>query len=168
MNLIQEFSQKHLKKNIPEIRSGDFVRVHLKVQEGNKERVQIFEGIVIKVHAGKSLNATFTVRKVSFGVGIERTFPLHSPTIVKVEKTKSIKVRRAKLYFLRDLVGKKAKKRQEFKEFMAWEEPEAEKELAKIEEEKAKEAEAKEEEKKKEEEELEKKFTQAQVAKKSN
>ena len=92
----------------PEMRSGDTVRVHVKVREGDKERIQIFEGTVIALHRGGS-RATFTVRKVSFGQGVERIFPLHSPTIQKIEIMRSAKVRRAKLYYLRDLKGKAAR-----------------------------------------------------------
>jgi large subunit ribosomal protein L19 len=92
----------------PAMKSGDTVRVHVKVREGDKERIQIFEGVVIGMHRGGT-RASFTVRKVSFGQGVERIFPLHSPTIQKVEITKSAKVRRAKLYYLRDLKGKAAR-----------------------------------------------------------
>ena len=92
----------------PEMRSGDTVRVHVKVREGDKERIQVFEGMVIGLHRGGA-RASFTVRKVSFGQGVERIFPLHSPTIQKVEVMRSAKVRRAKLYYLRDLKGKAAR-----------------------------------------------------------
>ena len=92
----------------PAMRSGDTVRVHVKVREGDKERIQVFEGIVIGMHRGGA-RASFTVRKVSFGQGVERIFPLHSPTIEKVEVVRGAKVRRAKLYFLRDLKGKAAR-----------------------------------------------------------
>jgi large subunit ribosomal protein L19 len=92
----------------PAIKPGDTVKVHVKVREGDKERIQIFEGMVIGMHRGGA-RATFTVRKVSFGQGVERIFPLHSPTIQKVEVTRSAKVRRAKLYYLRDLKGKAAR-----------------------------------------------------------
>jgi large subunit ribosomal protein L19 len=95
----------------PQISSGDTVRVHVKVREGDKERIQVFEGIVIGLHRGGA-NASFTVRKVSFGQGVERIFPLHSPIIQKVEVMRSAKVRRAKLYFLRDLKGKAARMRE--------------------------------------------------------
>src|SRR5438128_1279788 len=92
----------------PAMKSGDTVRVHVKVREGDKERIQVFEGIVIGLHRGGT-RASFTVRKVSFGQGVERIFPLHSPTIQKVEVMRSAKVRRAKLYYLRDLKGKAAR-----------------------------------------------------------
>src|SRR5919107_1721767 len=92
----------------PDMRSGDTVRVHVRVREGEKERVQVFEGIVIGVRRG-SARASFTVRKVSFGQGVERIFPMHSPTIQKVDVVRSAKVRRAKLYFLRELKGKAAR-----------------------------------------------------------
>ena len=94
----------------PQMKSGDTVRVHVKVREGDKERIQVFEGIVIGMHRGGA-RASFTVRKVSFGQGVERIFPLHSPVIQKVEVIRSAKVRRAKLYFLRDLKGKAARMR---------------------------------------------------------
>ena len=92
----------------PDMKSGDTVRVHVKVREGDKERIQIFEGIVIGMHRGGA-RASFTVRKVSFGQGVERIFPLHSPIIAKVDVVRSARVRRAKLYFLRNLKGKAAR-----------------------------------------------------------
>jgi len=107
MKAIESIERAHLVER-PEMRSGDTVRVHVKVREGDKERIQVFEGMVIAQHRGGS-RATFTVRKVSFGQGVERIFPLHSPTIDKVELVRSAKVRRAKLYFLRDLKGKAAR-----------------------------------------------------------
>ena len=96
----------------PDMKSGDTVRVHVKVREGDKERIQIFEGIVIGLHRGGS-RASFTVRKVSFGQGVERIFPLHSPTVDKIEVIRGAKVRRAKLYFLRDLKGKAARMKEQ-------------------------------------------------------
>ncbi len=107
MNAVEMIEKPHLVSR-PEMRSGDTVRVHVKVREGEKERIQVFEGMVIGQHRGGA-NATFTVRKVSFGQGVERIFPLHSPTIDKIEVIRSAKVRRAKLYFLRELRGKAAR-----------------------------------------------------------
>jgi large subunit ribosomal protein L19 len=95
----------------PAMRTGDTVRVHVKVREGDKERIQVFEGIVIGQHRGAA-SATFTVRKVSFGQGVERIFPLHSPIIERIEVVRSARVRRAKLYFLRKLKGKAARMRE--------------------------------------------------------
>lgn len=148
---------KYTKKNVPEINSGDTVRVHIKVKEGGKERVQIFEGLVIAVKHGKSLDGTFTARKESFGVGVERTFPLHSPRIVKVERVKQSKVRRSKLYYMRDLTGKNARLKELNRDHKVWEEGAAEEELKRIAEEKAKEAAEIEAKKKAEQEELERK-----------
>ncbi|MDQ3784283.1 MAG: 50S ribosomal protein L19 [Actinomycetota bacterium] len=98
----------YLKTDLPEFRPGDTVRVHVRVVEGERERVQVFEGVVIR-RRGSQLSQTFTVRKISFGVGVERTFPLHSPMIAKIEVRTRGHVRRAKLYYLRSRVGKKAK-----------------------------------------------------------
>jgi large subunit ribosomal protein L19 len=98
----------------PAMRPGDTVRVHVKVREGDKERIQVFEGMVIGMHRGGA-RATFTVRKVSFGQGVERIFPLHSPVIDRIEVTRSARVRRAKLYFLRDLKGKAARMKEQKK-----------------------------------------------------
>lgn len=156
-----EMLKKFMKKNIPEINSGDTVRVHLKIKEGDKERIQIFEGLVIATHAGKSLNGTFTVRKESFGVGVERVFPIHSPRILKIERVKQSRVRRSKLYFMRNLSGKEARLKEINRDSKVWEEPEAEKELEKLAEETAKAAEAAAAEKEAEEKELEKKADQA-------
>lgn len=158
---LQELTQTFGKKNIPEIRPGDTVRVSFKITEAGKTRIQGFEGICIGLSGGKSLNGSFTLRKISFGIGVERTFPLHSPLITKLEKIKSRRVRRAKLYFIRELVGKKAKKAREQKDYKMWEEAISEEEEAKIEEEKKIEAEKKVEAKEKEKEELEQKFEQA-------
>ena len=108
MNIIEQLEKEYMKKEIPTFNVGDTVRVYVKVVEGNRERLQAFEGIAIaRKHGG--LNETFTVRRVSFGVGIERTFPLHSPRIDRIEVVKKGRVRRAKLYYLRKLSGKAAK-----------------------------------------------------------
>ena len=107
MDLIKALNEKQLKE-VPQILVGDTVRVHVKVKEGARERVQVFEGTVIaKKHGG--INETFTVRRISYGVGVEKVFPLYSPVIEKVETIRKGKVRRAKLYYLRDRVGKAAK-----------------------------------------------------------
>ena len=107
MNGIETIERTQLAER-PEMRAGDTVRVHVRVREGDKERVQVFEGIVIGFRRGGA-RASFTVRKVSFGQGVERIFPLHSPTIQKVDVVRSARVRRAKLYFLRELKGKAAR-----------------------------------------------------------
>ncbi|MCC7043634.1 MAG: 50S ribosomal protein L19 [Acidobacteria bacterium] len=111
MKAIETVEKPHLTVK-PEMRSGDTVRVHVKVREGEKERIQVFEGMVIGMHRG-GVRATFTVRKVSFGQGVERIFPLHSPILDKVEIVRSAKVRRAKLYFLRGLRGKAARMKEQ-------------------------------------------------------
>ena len=111
MKAIETIEKPHLTKR-PEMRSGDTVRVHVKVREGDKERIQIYEGMVIGQHRGGA-RATFTVRKVSFGQGVERIFPLHSPTIDHIDVLRGAKVRRAKLYFLRDLKGKAARMKEQ-------------------------------------------------------
>ena len=110
MNAIQEIETAQLTDR-PNMRPGDTVRVHVKVKEGEKERVQVFEGLIIGQHRGGA-RATFTVRKVAFGQGVERVFPLHSPMIDKIEVVRSARVRRAKLYFLRKLRGKAARLRE--------------------------------------------------------
>ncbi len=106
--LILDIDQASLRDDIPEFRAGDNVRVHVRVIEGNRSRVQVFAGVVIARNAG-GIQEAFTVRKVSFGVGVERTFPLHSPIIEKIEVERRGDVRRAKLYYLRGLRGKAAK-----------------------------------------------------------
>lgn len=106
--LIQEITKEQLRTDLPDFRPGDTVRVHVKVVEGTRERIQIFEGVVIK-RRGSGISETFTVRKISYGVGVERTFPLHSPKIDKIEVKRRGKVRRAKLYYLRNLRGKAAR-----------------------------------------------------------
>ncbi|NNU82560.1 50S ribosomal protein L19 [Geobacillus sp. BMUD] len=107
-HLIQEITKEQLRTDLPDFRPGDTVRVHVKVVEGNRERIQVFEGIVIK-RRGAGISETFTVRKVSYGVGVERTFPVHTPKIAKLEVIRRGKVRRAKLYYLRELRGKAAR-----------------------------------------------------------
>ncbi len=108
MDLIREATQEYLKSDIPEFRPGDTVRVHVRLREGEKERIQVFEGVVIaRDHGG--ISETFTVRKVSSGIGVERTFPLHAPSIAKIERARCGRVRRAKLYYLRELRGKAAR-----------------------------------------------------------
>ena len=108
MSLIQAVEEQHLRKDLPPFRPGDTVKVQVKVVEGDKERLQAFEGICIRRRGG-GLSATFTVRKVTYGVGVERTFPLHSPTIDRIEVLRQGQVRRAKLYYLRKLKGKAAR-----------------------------------------------------------
>ena len=107
-NIIDQINQENMKKETPSFNIGDTVKVSVKVIEGTRERIQIFEGVVIaKRHGG--ISVTFTVRRMSFGIGVERTFPVHSPKIAKVEVVRKGKVRRAKLYYLRDRIGKRAK-----------------------------------------------------------
>ena len=106
--IIKNIEAAQLKEQVPEFRVGDTVRVHAKIKEGNRERIQVFEGTVLKKQGG-STRATFTVRKTSNGIGVEKTWPLHSPPVEKVEVVRRGKVRRAKLNYLRDRVGKRAK-----------------------------------------------------------
>ena len=111
MNTTDLIEQPFLRNDIPEFRPGDSVKVHVRVVEGSRERVQIFQGVVIR-RSGGGIRETFTVRKISFGVGVERTFPLHSPSIARLEIVQRGRVRRAKLYYLRDLRGKRARIRE--------------------------------------------------------
>jgi large subunit ribosomal protein L19 len=111
MNSTDLIEQPFLRTDLPAFRPGDTVKVHVRVVEGNRERVQVFQGVVI-ARSGGGIRETFTVRKISFGVGVERTFPLHSPSIAKLELVQRGRVRRAKLYYLRDLRGKKARIRE--------------------------------------------------------
>jgi large subunit ribosomal protein L19 len=106
--MIDLIEKEHMRLDLPEINIGDNVKVYTKILEGDKERIQIFEGVVIRRRGGNT-RASFTVRKVSYGVGIEKTFPVHSPLIENIEVTSKSKIRRAKLYYLRDLKGKAAK-----------------------------------------------------------
>ena len=114
INLLEKFNKEQEKK-LPDIKPGDTIKVHQKIKEGNKERIQIFEGVVIGRKHGTGINSTITVRKVVEGVGVERIYPVHSPSIEKIEVVKHGKVRRSKLYYLRTAKGKKAKlKRKDF------------------------------------------------------
>lgn len=108
MDVIKMLEQEQLRKDIPQFRPGDTVKVHVKVIEGSRERIQVFEGVVIDRKSG-GVRETFTVRRVSYGVGVERTFPIHSPRIEKIEVARRGIVRRAKLYYLRNLTGKAAR-----------------------------------------------------------
>ncbi len=108
MNVIESITQDQIRTDLPKLLIGDTIKIHVKIKEGTRERIQVFEGTVIsKKHGG--INETFTVRRVSYGVGVERTFPVNSPKIAKIEVIRHGKVRRAKLYYLRDRVGKAAK-----------------------------------------------------------
>ena len=115
----EQFNKIQVKTGLDDIRPGDTVKVHQKIKEKDKERIQVFEGLVIARKHGKGINSTITVRKVSFGVGVERIFPVHSPKVEKIEITKRSKVRRAKLSYIREAKGKKARlKRKEFAGFI--------------------------------------------------
>ena len=108
MDIIKSIEHEQLKNKIPDLKVGDTVRVHQRIKEGNRERIQVFEGIIIKKQGG-SVNATFTVRRIAYGVGVEKTFLVHSPLVEKIEVVRVGKARRAKLYYLRDRLGKAAK-----------------------------------------------------------
>ncbi len=108
MDIIRAIEQQQIKQDLPEFHVGDNVKVHYRITEGNRERIQVFQGDVIR-RQGESVRETFTVRKISFSIGVERTFPVHSPKIEKIEVTRKGDVRRAKLYYLRNSVGKAAK-----------------------------------------------------------
>lgn len=112
MDIIKSIEHEQLKNKIPELKVGNTVRVHVRIKEGNKERIQVFEGIIIKVQGG-GVNKTFTVRKISYGVGVEKTFLIHSPLVEKVELVRVGKARRARLFYLRDRVGKAAKTKEQ-------------------------------------------------------
>src|SRR4030043_429010 len=123
MEKLQTFLQSSLKKNLPDIRPGDTIAVYQKIKEGDQERIQVFEGLVLARKHGKEVGATITVRKVVSGVGVEKIFPLHSPIIDKIEILRRGKVRRAKLYYLRTAKGRKARlKKKEFAEVITDEE----------------------------------------------
>ena len=108
MNIVEKISRENLRTDIPAFRPGDTIKVHCKIKEGEKERIQIFGGVCIRRRRG-AVSASFTVRKMSYGIGVERIFPIHSPQIAKVEVVSAGKVRRARLYYLRDLSGKAAR-----------------------------------------------------------
>ena len=108
MDIIKSIEHEQLKNKIPDLKVGDTVRVHQRIKEGNRERIQVFEGIIIKKQGG-SVNATFTVRRIAYGVGVEKTFLVHSPLVEKIEVVRVGKARRAKLYYLRERLGKAAK-----------------------------------------------------------
>lgn len=108
MDLIQELTKDQIRTDLPELEVGSTVKVHVKVKEGNRERIQVFEGTIIKIQHG-GIQRSFTVRRLSYGIGVERTFPVNSPKIAKIEVVRKGKVRRARLYYLRDRVGKAAK-----------------------------------------------------------
>lgn len=108
-NLINEITKNQLKIDIPNFKTGDTLRLHIKIKEGAKERIQIFEGFVLKRSKNNSIDATFTVRKESYGIGVEKTFPINSPVIAKIEVLKRGKIRRSKIYYMRDRKGKSAR-----------------------------------------------------------
>lgn len=112
MDIIKSIEREQMKNKIPDLKVGNTVKVHVRIKEGNKERIQVFEGIIIKVQGG-GVNQTFTVRKTSYGVGVEKTFLVHSPLVEKVELVRVGKARRARLFYLRDRVGKAAKTREQ-------------------------------------------------------
>ncbi len=123
---VETFNKEQLKKGLPGVRPGDTVKIYQKIKEKNKERLQFFEGVVLARKHGKGISSTITVRRVVSGVGVEKIFPVHSPAIEKIEILKRGKVRRAKLYYLRTVKGKKARlKRKEF-EGVTWEAPKSE------------------------------------------
>ena len=137
---IAKVTQKYQKKNLADFKPGDTVRVHQQIIEEGKKRIQVFEGVVVAKHKTKSLDATFTVRRIALGVGVERIFPLHSPRILKIERVKSAKVRRAKLYYLRGLSARARRLKKEQPTHKVWEEKGAEEEIEKLEAVQAKEA----------------------------
>ena len=114
MDVIKELTQNQIRTDLPELEIGSTVKVHVKVKEGNRERIQVFEGTIIKIQHG-GIQKTFTVRRISYGIGVERTFPVNSPKIDKIEVVRYGKVRRARLFYLRDRVGKATKVKEKLK-----------------------------------------------------
>ena len=108
MTLLENLEREHMRMDIPDFRIGDTVKVHVKIREGDKERIQVFEGVVIRRHRAR-MGATFTVRKVSYGVGVERIFPVHSPQLDRIEILRRGRIRRSRLYYLRQRLGKSAR-----------------------------------------------------------
>lgn len=133
-SIIAKVNKLSERKKVPIVRTGDRVRVHQKVREGSKERVQVFEGLVIKTAGGRGINGSFTVRRIASGVGVEKSFPLHLPTLIKVERLKSAKVSQARIYYVRGLIGKSARRMKGEKDNVkVWEDVVAEKESAPVE-----------------------------------
>ena len=125
---VEAFTKEQLKKGLPGVKPGDTVKIYQKIKEKDKERLQFFEGVVLARKHGKGISATITVRRVVGGVGVEKIFPIHSPNIEKIEILKRGKVRRAKLYYLREAKGKKSRlKRKDFADILVWEKPVEEK-----------------------------------------
>lgn len=127
--LLAKIGASHRRKNLPDFRVGDVVRVHQRIREGGKERIQIFEGLVIAKKHGVGMNGTFTVRRIASGIGVERVYPLHTPAIAKIERVRTSNVRRAKLYYLRGRIGKKARLKST-DNYAAWSEPDPSEEVA--------------------------------------
>lgn len=161
---ILRFETKHLKKNPPDPKPGDTVRVHQLISEAGKERIQMFEGVVVARQHGAGMSGSFSVRKIgSDGIAIERTFPIHLPTVVKVERLKTSQNSRAKLYYLRRRASQNLKLKGEKRDATVWEEPMAEAELEKIRKEQEQAAKLKQEQEVAKQAELEKKFSQAKA-----
>lgn len=151
--ILHKIQTKFGKQNPADLRAGDTIRVFERIQEKDKDRIQIFEGLVLASKHGRGLDGSFTVRKIVGNTGVEKVFPLHSPNIIKIERTKSARVKRSKIYYMRDRFGKSAKLKHEYPNPAVWEEKGAEEELEKIAEETAEAAEQAAEEKEEETEE---------------
>jgi large subunit ribosomal protein L19 len=166
---IYNYSKRHFKKNPAQVKPGDWIKVHQRFVDDRKTRVQVVEGVVIAQKHGKGMDATFTLRRIaSAGIGVEQVFPLHSPSIIKIERTKTSRVRRAKLHYLRNLKSSKIQLKGEKRSPKSWEEPLSEEELEKIKRQKEAAAKIKAEKKRQQREELDKKFAQAQAQRKAN